>query len=459
MDPHPPEARPPFREFARESRTFFILWLGQLVSGVGSGLTGFAVPVWIYRETGSAEQFGLLMFAALVPSILLSPFAGALVDRWDRRRTLIATDLAAAGISLVLAALALSGRFEAWHLFPIVVVGSALGTFQEPAFASSLRMLVEPKHLARASGMLQMSGSATSIVTPIAGGWLVGTIGLGGVVVIDFVTALVGVGMLFILRIPNPPPSAEGAARSSLLRDAAAGWGFFRARPGLLALVVGLAVYNFWVGMVNPLLQPMVLSFAPPAVLGPVVSMAAVGALTGGVVVSAWGGPRRKVRGILAAAAWSGLCVALAGFKPWVPLIAVAFFATAFANPVVAATSFALWAAKVPPDMLGRVFAVRRLISLSTLPPALLLAGPLAERVFDPLMAPDGALAPTVGAVLGTGQGRGIGLMYVLLGALMALTALTLYMIPAIRNLEREVPDVPRPEPVPAPGPAVAAAG
>ena len=454
----PDAARESFRDFARESKTFFVLWAGQLVSTLGSGLTGFALPVWIYEKTGSAEQFGLLMFAALVPSLLVTPFAGALVDRWDRRTVLLASDALSAMMTLAIAALALSGRFEVWHLFVITALGSAMGAFQEPAFAAALRMLVSERHLGRAAGLMQTAGAATGLLTPLVAGLLVVTIGLGGVVLIDVATFLVAVGTLAVIRIPNPPPAEDaGAPKPSLWRDAASGWTFFRQNRGMLGMLVGLAVYNFWVGMVNPLVQPMLLAFTTPAVLGPVVSLSAAGSLLGSLAVGVWGGPKKRVAGILAVCAWSGACVALAGLRPSVPLVALGCFLIAVSSPVLGAASFALWMQKVPPDRLGRVFAVRRMIGASTMPAALLLAGPLAQRVFEPLMAPGGALADSAGRVIGVGPGRGIGLMYVLIGALMALTALAMFLVPSIRRLERDVPDA-APAPPPA-EPALAAAG
>ena len=447
-----PTAREPAPRVLAEMRTFSVIWLGQLVSALGSGLTAFALPVWIYQETGSVEAFGLLFFAATVPSVLLSPFAGALVDRWDRRAVLVASDGAAALMTLVLAALLYTGTFQLWHLFVVSALGSALGTFQSPAFNAAVGMLVPQRHFARASGMMQTSDAVSGILTPLIAGVLVTTIGLWGILAIDFATFLVAVGTLAAVRIPNPEPSGE--PRRSLLREAHDGWAFVRARPALLYLLIYFPIVNLATGMTSPLFTPLVLSFATPAQLGAAVSVSSVGLLLGGLALSTWGGPERKVRGLVMGQIASMGCIIAAGLRPSVPLIAAAMFLNLAVGSVAAACSQAIWLSKTPKHMLGRVFAIRRMLALSTMPVAALACGPVAERVFKPLLVEGGPLADSVGRVLGVGPGRGIGLMFVLIGAFVICMTLLLYANPRVRRLEDEIPDAVPPRPVPDPAPA-----
>ncbi len=460
MNPTPTApARQPITRVLAEMRTFSVIWLGQLVSTLGSGLTGFALPVWVYQETGSAEAFGLLFFAATVPTVLVSPFAGALVDRWDRRAVLVVSDGLSALMTLVLAALLYTGSFELWHLFVISALGSALSTFQMPAFTAAVSMLVPRQHFARASGMMQTSDAVAGILTPLIAGVLVTTIGLWGILAIDFVTFLVAVGTLAAVRIPNPPPSPE--PRRSLLREAHDGWAFVRDRPGLRNLLIYFPVINLATGMANPLFSPLVLSFATPAELGAAVSISSVGLLLGGLGLSAWGGPARKVRGLVAGQILAMGFLILIGLRPSVLLVTLAMFLNLMLTPTVAGCSQAIWLSKTPQHMIGRVFAIRRMLALSTMPIAALACGPLAERVFNPLLMPGGPLAGSVGRVMGTGPGRGIGLMFVLIGAFVIIMSVLLYLNPRVRRLEDEIPDaVPaRPAPEAAPGLEPAAAG
>ena len=453
-------AREPITRVMAEMRTFSVIWLGQLVSALGTGLTGFALPVWIYQQTGSVEAFGLLFFAATVPAVLLSPVAGALVDRWDRRTVLIVSDGASALLTLVLAALLYTGSFELWHLFVISALGSALGTFQAPAFSAAVAMLVPQRHFARASGMMQTSEAVSGILTPLIAGVLVTTIGLWGILAIDFATFLVAVGTLAAVRIPNPPP-AEDEPRRSLLREAHDGWAYVRDRAGLRYLLFYFPVINLATGMANPLFSPLVLSFATPAELGVAISVSSIGLLIGGVALSAWGGPARKVRGLVVGQILSMLFIVLMGVRPSLVLVTVAMFLNLLISPTVMGCSQAIWMSKTPRHMMGRVLAIRRMLALSTMPVAALACGPIAERVFNPLLVPGGPLAHSVGRVLGTGPARGVGLMFVVIGAFVIAVTLLLYASPRVRRLEEEIPDAPpaRPAAPAAPDPQPAAAG
>lgn len=427
-------------------RNFAIVWAGQLVSGAGSGLTGFALPVWIYERTGSAEAFGLLYFAALAPGVLLAPFAGALVDRWDRRSVLVASDAAAALLTVLIAVLVFTGTFELWHLIAISAAGSAVGSFQYPAFVGALGSLVPRRHYTRAVGMMQTADAVTGILTPLVAGVLVVTVGLAGILVLDVATFLVAAATLLVVRIPRPE-RAPGAPQG-LVADALEGWAFVRQHPGLLALLLYFPVANLGSGMINPLFGPLVLSFATPAQLGAVLSAGSVGMLLGGLAMSTWGGPKRRILGVAGGQALICVFLALIGLRPSLPLVAAGLFLVLMVSPVAQACSQGIWLAKTPPAMIGRVFAMRRMLSMSTMPLAALAAGPLAERVFNPLMAGDGALAGSAGAVLGTGPGRGIGLMFLAIaGYLLVLTA-ALYLNPRVRRVEDDVPDA---EDAPAP--------
>jgi DHA3 family macrolide efflux protein-like MFS transporter len=270
----------------------------------------------------------------------------------------------------------------------------------------------------------------------------VGTIGLPGVVLIDVVTFLVAVSTLLVVRVPRPAPSAEGAAeRRHLLREAAAGWTYIRLRRGLLALLLLLAATNFSMGLMQVLVAPMVLSFSSAAVLGRVLSVAGLGMLAGSILMSVWGGPKRRVTGILGILFLQGMSLVVGGLRPSAVLIAAAGFTFFLAMPVLLGTSQALWQSKVPADLQGRVFAMRRMVAWSTLPLAFLVAGPLADGVFEPLLAAGGPLADSVGRWIGIGKGRGIGLFLIVLGFLVMLIVTAAARLPRLRRLEEEIPD------------------
>jgi MFS transporter, DHA3 family, macrolide efflux protein len=428
---------------------FATVWLGQVVSSIGSGLSGFALAVWTLDSSGgSVTSFALVAFFTTLPAVLLSPIAGALVDRWDRRWAMILSDCGAGLCTLALAFLLWVDRLEIWHVYFFGGLSAALSTVQWPAFSAATTLLVPKRHLGRASGMVQAAVALSQIMAPGLAGTLVAAVGPTNVMLIDFATFLFAMLTLFAVRIPRPEASAEGARRGSLLREAWWGWRFIRERPGLLGILILFASTNFCMAMMQVLVTPMVLGFTTPQVLGVVLSVAGSGMLLGSVVMGVWGGPRRKVYGIYASLAIQGAILLPGGLRPDAVLIASAAFVFLFLIPIIVGCSQAIWQVKVPPDLQGRVFSVRRMVAISTLPLAALLAGPLADRVFEPMMAPGGLLAGSAGRVLGVGEGRGIGLLFMVLGVLILITVAVAWRVPRLRNVETELPDMVDDEPV-----------
>jgi DHA3 family macrolide efflux protein-like MFS transporter len=426
-------------------RTFFIIWLGQVVSTVGSSLTGFVLGVWVYQETGSATQFALIAACATLPSIVLAPLAGALVDRHDRRMVMIVSDFGAALSTVVLALLWSAGTLEVWHIWAATAFAATCNAFQNPAYSAALTLLVPAEHLGRANGLVQ-TGQSLGIISPVIAAGLVAAVGVGGVMAIDLATFAFAVLALAFVRIPRPEVSEAGAAaKSSLRREAAYGWTYLRERPGLMWLVTLFAFFNFFIGMVSVLVQPLILSFSSVGALGWLMFAGGSGMLAGSLAMGAWGGPRRRIRGMLGFVVLAGLVLAAHGLAPSPWLIAVVAPAFLFTIPIVGATFTVILQTRTPPDVQGRVFSTVRMLSLITLPLSYFLAGPLADGVFEPAMAPGGALAGTIGALIGTGEGRGIALMFLISGLVLAATAVLAYGSAQIRGLEEE------------PGPAEAA--
>lgn len=445
-------------ETIRVLRTFLIVWLGQIVSTVGSSLTGFVLGVWVYQQTGSATQFALIALSATLPSILLAPIAGALVDRHDRRTVMILADFGAAASTVVLALLYSADALQVWHIWAATGFTAVCGAFQGPAYSASLSMLVPPEHRARANGLMQ-TGQALAIIAPVVAAGLVATIGVGGVIAIDLCTFAFAVTTLFIVRIPRPPVSAAGAAaRGSLRREAGYGWQYLRERPGLFWLTVLFAFFNFFISISAVLVQPLILSFSSVVSLGWLMMAGGSGMLAGSLVMGAWGGPKRRINGVLGFVILGGIAMFLHGMAPSPWLIAVMAPAFLFTIPFVGGSFTAILQGRVPPDVQGRVFATVRMLGSIATPVAYLLAGPLADRVFEPAMAPGGALAGVLGPVIGTGDGRGIAVMFMVSGLMLAAGAIAAWSNTAIRSVEHPDGTEAAPPPAPAPAPAAASA-
>jgi DHA3 family macrolide efflux protein-like MFS transporter len=423
-------------------RVFALVWLGQLVSLVGSGLTEFALGVWVFQRTGSTLQFALVVLFIALPRILLSPLAGALVDRWDRRSAMILSDAGAGLGTLAIGLLLLSHQLEVWHVYVITAVSSAFNTFQWPAYAATITLIVPKEHYGRASGLVQVAQSVASLTSPVLAGFLVVTVGLGGVALIDFATFVFALLTLLAVRFPRPAPSAESLeAAGSLLREAVQAWAYIAQRPGLLGLLMVYAATSFLGITTEVLLTPYLLSFTTADVLGLVVSATGAGLLIGGLVMSTWGGPQRRIFGILGFEMLVAVCTVSIGARSSALLVGVALLVYFAAIALADGNSQALWQAKVAPGVQGRVFAMRRMISLSAFPLGLLIIAPLAEYVFEPLLAVNGPWAGSIGSIVGVGPGRGIGLLFMLTGLFNALVLVIGYLHPRIRLVEDDLPD------------------
>ena len=424
-------------------RVFTIVWAGQFVSLIGSGLTGFALGVWVYLTTGSVTQFSLILLSTIVPAIVMSPFAGALVDRWDRRKAMLLSDSGAALSTLVIAVLLITNRLEIWHIYIAMSVSSTFSSFQWPAYSAATTLLVPKKHLGRAAGMVQTAQAVAQIVSPALAGVLLVTVDIWGVIFIDFATFLFAVSTLLVVRFPRPEVTAAGeAGKGSLLREAVYGWYYITARRGLFSLLIFFAVTNFVFGFANVLYVPLLLSFTSPVMLGTLSSVGGVGMLAGGVLMSVWGGPKKRIHGILGFSLLAGAMVALGGLRPSVLLLGAVIFIVLFTLPIMNGCSQAIWQVKTAPDVQGRVFAVRRMIAGSITPLSYIAAGPLADRVFEPLMAVNGPLADSIGEIIGVGPGRGIALLFIVVGVLTVVVTLASYLYPPLRFVEDELPDV-----------------
>ena len=427
----------------REMRVFSIIWFGQCVSVIGSGLTQFALGLWVYQQTGSVTRFALIALSSVLPRLLFSPLAGVLADRWDRRRVMIFSDLIAGIGTLVIAYLFFTNQLATWHIYLLTAISAVCNTFQWPAYTSAVTLLVPQAQLGRANGMIQFGQAAAEILTPTLAGVLLVSINMWGILCVDVVTFLFAVGTLIFVRFPKPVGiQKHQSVQSSFFKDAVAGWRYMTDRPGLVGLLLFFAIVNFLWGMVGALIMPMILNFAQPDVLGLIISCAGGGLLTGSVMMSLWGGPKRRIFGVLNFELLSGFCFLLIGLRPSAALVALGAFGAHFTIAIISGSNQAIWQAKVPPEIQGRVFAMQQMVSNSMKPLAFLLAGPLADRLFEPLLAPNGALADSLGQIVGVGTGRGIAVLFLAMGFVKIIVAASAYAHPRIRRIEEELPNI-----------------
>jgi MFS transporter, DHA3 family, macrolide efflux protein len=423
-------------------RVFILVWFGQMVSVIGSGLTGFALDIWVYQRTESVTKFALASLFSMLPALLVSPVAGALVDRWNRRNCMIISDCGSGLSILVIACLLFSGRLQVWHIYIAGAISSIFTAFQWPAYNAAIPQLVPKELLPRANGMTELADALKMLLPPVLGGALLVTIQLQGVMLIDFITFLFSIVTLLSVRFPNTKTtSTKEVKKASLFSEISYGWKYIISRPGLLGLIIFFAASNFILAIVGVLLTPLVLSFTSPAVLGIILFTDGIGMLVGTIVISSRGGPSRLIYSILGFQMLGGLCILVTGLRTSAPLIGVAAFLFAFGSPIVNCSSQAIFQRKVASEVQGRVFAVEGMIVGSLQPLAYIIAGPLADRVFEPLMAANGLLAGSIGQVIGVGRGRGIGLLFMVMGTISMLISIIAYQYPRLRLLEDELVD------------------
>jgi MFS family permease len=424
---------------------FTLVWLGQLVSLLATNMTNFALTIWVYERTQSVTALAIQQTFFITPFLIISPLAGVWVDRYDRKLMMMLSDIGAGVATIALLILQSLGVMEVWHLWAAAAVMGLFNAFQWPAYSAAITLMVPKSQYGRANGMWSLTEIGPGVLAPLLAGALLGVVGLTGIMLIDVVTFLAAVGALLIVYIPRPPQTAEGkASQGGILKQAAYGFRYIFARPSLLGLQLVFFFANLFAGLGFTVLAPFILARTGnnEVIFGTVQSIGAIGGVAGGVAMSAWGGFKRRVHGVLLGWIVSALLgMVLVGLGQGLPVWAVGMFFGTFFGPIINGSNQAIWQAKVAPDLQGRVFSARRLIAWFTNPLTPIIAGPLTDFVLEPGMRAGGGLAPVFGGLVGTGPGAGMALMLIFCGLGATLVGLTGYLVPAIRDAETRLPD------------------
>jgi len=364
---------------------FFTIWGGQVFSLLGSRVVQFALVWWLTKTTGSAIVLTTATIAALLPGIVLGPFTGPLIDRWNRRRVMIIADSLIALSTVLLAALFALGLAEVWHIYLIMFVRSVGGAFHWPAMQASTTLMVPEHHYSRIAGLNQSLQGAANLAGPAIGAALVEALPMPGVLSVDILTAILAVLPLLFIAIPQPQPSSS--RRPSFGRDLAEGFRFVAAWPGLMG-VAGLAAFlNFLLAPAGSLIPLLVTEhFGGGAFHLAGLQMAmGIGVIGGGLLLTAWGGFKRRMATALLGVIGLGVGAILLGLTPasLFFLALAATFISGLMQPIANGSIMAALQASTPPDMQGRLFSLLSSASGAMMPLGLLLAGRLADR-FSP---------------------------------------------------------------------------
>ncbi|MGX7829149.1 MFS transporter [Actinokineospora sp. 24-640] len=435
---------------------FTIMWFGQILSALGTRMTNFVLGIWVWQQTGSATEMALMMFFGLGATVLFSPIAGSIVDRWDRRLTIVLSDVGSIVVTFGLLALFMAGDAQMWHLYLVNAVTGALLAIQVPAYSAAITVMMEKGQYTKANAMMWAVRTLPVIFAPALAAAFLSATDITVILLVDGLTYVVAVIAVYLVVLPPKVHSDE--PRTGMWRDSLYGFQYILRRPPLLALQGVLFGISLLAAVGWALLVPLVLarSGGDEGTLGLVQTLGAVGGVLGGVLLGVLKFPRRKMTVVLGAIlGFSILGRILYGVGDgWVAWSAGLFFVQLFI-PFIDGLAQTIWQEKVEPAVQGRVFAARLFIENLSIPIGMLAAGPLADHVFEPAMTEGGALAGTFGWLVGTGPGAGIGLMFVIVGVLGVAVGAAGWFAKSVREVETLVPDHDaEPAAEPASGPA-----
>ncbi len=401
-------------------KPFFTVWTGQVFSLLGSGLVQFALVWWLTQTTGSAVVLATSTLAAILPGVVLGPFAGALVDRWNRRLVMIVADSAIAGLTIFLALLFWLGVIQPWHVFVILFLRSLGGVFHYNAMSASTSLMVPEKHLARVAGLNQTLQGVLNIATPPLGALLLGLLEMYYVLAIDVVTAAIAVTTLLFVAIPQPQrkDASEVVTPRVLLRDVREGLRYVTAWPGLLAILAMAMVINFLFTPASALMPLLITNHFHGTAwhLGAMESFWGIGAVVGGLLLSLWGGFRRKVFTSMTGLIGMGTGALLTGLAPESAFVmgVVGYTIAGFMNPITNGPLLAFLQSRVAPEMQGRVFSLVQSGCAAMMPLGTLVAAPIANWL-------------------------GIPAWFIAAGLVTAFMGMLGFVIPVVANIEQDM--------------------
>lgn len=419
----------------KELKAFIILWLTQSFSALGSAMTSFALVIRLYRDSGSALTTALLTVCSYAPYVVMSIFAGAISDKWNKKTVMLVCDSFAAMCTVAVLVLLKTDSLEVWHLYMLNALNGLMNTIQSPASDVAATLLTPEKHYQKTSGMRSFSNSLVSILTPVFATAVMAFAGIEAVIAFDLATfAAAFLVLLFFIKIPEAKKEKEQP--ETLVQAAKSGLLYLKKTRGILWLILFLAAINLIASMYNAALPAMILSKKDEAALGFVSSSVGIATLAGSVIATFFPKPKSRVKLVCA-------CLMIS--------MSTNNFLLAFGNstviwcfgavlgwlfiPLMSANYEVLLRTNVPKEMLGRVYSARNTLQFFTIPIGYFLSGVLVDEVFEPLMekVPQGSLLTVV---FGEGKGSGAAFLYFVIGIAGVAVCLFFQRIKALRELD-----------------------
>jgi len=423
----------PEKKFGR----FFIVWIGQFISSIGSGLTAFSLGIYSFQKNQSAVSFSLIILFAFLPSFLLKPFGGTFADRINRKVLMVIGDFGSAlGIVFILIMMC-SGIGDMWVIYAGVAFSSVFVAVHDPAYKAMITDLLDEAFYSKAGGLMQLSESSRFLISPIIAGILLSIFDVKNILIIDILTFVVAIVFVFLIKGNFKNPERYNKHKQ-FFRDLKEGFKYTISNKGIVWLLIIFSLLTFYVGFLESLLGPMILSFSDSKTFGIIQTISASGMLLSSFFISVFGKLKKFVAVMFYSLFFAGVFYALLGVSTnFIFLIAVGFMF--FCMLPFVNTSFDVIIRKnVANEIQGRVWAIVSLISQFGMVIAFCISGFMADCIFNPLLKNDGILASSIGKIIGTGQGRGIGFMFIIFGFLVSITAVFIKKIKTIKSLEKE---------------------
>ncbi len=428
-------------------RPFLLIWIGQVFSMLGSSTTAFATTLWVWERTNQATPLAMIGVFFMVPSVILTPFAGVLVDRFNRKLVMAVSDMAAGLGTLFMLVMLATNQLQIWHLYLMAVLTGAGNAFQFPAYSAAITLMVPKEEYARTAGMISIAENSSSILAPLLGAILYTRVGLFWVLIIDLVTMSFALLMLALVRIPSLSDEAVQANRKEpFLSQLSYGLRYVLRFKPLLNLQLLFLVGNFFSILGNTMVPMIMVKTGNNAgILANVQSASAAGALIGSILITITGGLKKKVNGVLGGwflyALFGMTLFSLASSSLlWMAFAILGHMCIMFVN----SSNQAIWQSKVPAEVQGRVFSFRVLLAQVSVPVAMAISGPLADKVFEPALVTEkgGYLSRLLPEWLGLGAaGNGYAMLMTLAGAVILIATAVAWLNPQVRKVEELLPD------------------
>lgn len=425
---------------------FVIIWIGQVVSVLASGMSHFALTLWMYEQTRSATAMALMQVFFITPFLLMSIPAGVMIDRYNRKLMMALSDLTAIVATASVLLLYAAGHLQFWHLYIAAALNGIGNTFQWPAYSAAISSMIPKEQYGRANGLMSLMEAGPNVIAPLLAGALYPFWGLIGLLAFDFFTFFLAIGTLWIVHVPQPQKTQEGKqmSRGGMLNEARAGFLYILQRPSLLGLQLTFFFGNLFNGIATSVIAPMILARTDMNSLtfGSVQSFGAMGGVLGGLLMSVWKGFKRRSFGVTLGWMLNGFIVLpLLGIGRGLTVWVIAMLIEGVVIALTNTSNQALWQAKVAPDLQGRVFSARRLIAWFSNPISPIIGGLLADQILEPAMQTDSLLNTLFSPIVGSGPGAGIGLLFLVCGVASGMVGLLAFTNPNVREADTRLPD------------------